>query len=85
MALDFPDSPQPGESYIDDCGNEWIYNAVDNSWTINPPAFDFPDVDPDSIWARANDGTITPINADDVLNMGTQNSDINLSDFPETF
>jgi len=85
MALDFPDNPNPGDSHIDDCGNEWIYNAVDNSWSINPPAFEFPDVDPDSIWARAADGTITPINASDVLNMGTQNSDINLSDFPETF
>ena len=85
MALDFPDSPQPGESHLDDCGNEWIYDAVDNSWSINPPEFEFPNVDPDSIWARANDGTITPINPNDVLNMGTQNSDINLSDFPETF
>ena len=85
MALDFPNNPNPGDSYTDDCGNEWIYNAVDNSWSINAPTFEFPDVDPDSIWARAADGTITPINADDVLNMGTQNSDINLSDFPETF
>ena len=85
MALNFPDSPDPGDSYTDDCGNEWIYNGEDNSWAISPPAFEFPDVDPDSIWARAADGTITPINASDVLNMGAQNSDINLESFPETF
>ena len=49
MALDFPDNPNHGDPYEDDCGNEWVYNSIDNSWTINPPEFNFPDVDPDSI------------------------------------
>ena len=89
MALDFPPNstdpnpPQNGDEWKDDCGNNWVYDSTDNKWTIDPPEFDFPDVDPDSIWARTAGGEITPINADDVLNMGTQNSDINLEDFQE--
>ena len=85
MALDFPNPPgNDGTTWEDDCGNTWVYDSTDNKWTIRPPEFDFPEVDPDAIWARTAEGEISPINPNDVLNMGAQNSDINLEDFPET-
>ena len=81
MALDFPNPPQAdGAPWIDDCDNEWIYHAASNSWAINPPAIVLPDVDPDVIWARQGT-TIAPINAGDVLNMGTQNAEIDFNSF----
>ena len=84
MALNFPNPPgATGTTWEDDCGNIWVYDATDNKWSIRPPEFDFPDVDPDSIWARAADGTITPINAGDNLDMGVQNAEIDLTNFPE--
>ena len=84
MALDFPSPVPNGQEWEDDCGNTWVYDSTDNKWSIVAPEFDFPDVDPDSIWARnATTGEITPINPNDVLNMGTQSSDINLEDFQE--
>ena len=83
MALNFPQGVAGGTTWEDDCGNIWVYDATDNKWTIDPPEFDFPDVDPDSIWARQVDGTISPINAGDMLDMGSQNSDIDLTNFPE--
>lgn len=83
MALDFPTGVPGGTTYEDDCGNEWVYEATANKWTIDPPEFEFPDVDPDTIWARDVNGQITPINAGDELNMGIQNSQIDLTDFPE--
>jgi hypothetical protein len=82
MALDFPTGVPGGTTWEDDCGNEWVYDSTDNKWTIHPPTFDFPDVDPDSIWARTGT-TITPINAGDTLNMGTQNAEIDINNFPE--
>ena len=69
MALDFPIGVPGGTTWEDDCGNEWVYDATDNKWTIDPPAFQFPDVDPDSIWARTG-STITPINDGDILDDG---------------
>jgi hypothetical protein len=83
MALDFPTGVPGGTIYEDDCGNEWVYEATANKWTIDPPEFELPDVDPDSIWARDAAGQITPINPGDELNMGIQNSQIDLTDFPE--
>ena len=83
MALDFPTGIAGGTIYEDDCGNEWVYDSAANKWTIDPPQFELPDVDPDSIWARNADGQITPINPGDELNMGIQNSQIDLTDFPE--
>lgn len=83
MALDFPIAPPNGQTYEDSCGNTWVYNNTENSWTIDPPEFEFPDVDPDTIWARDLTGKITPINPGDELNMGINNSDIDLTDFPE--
>lgn len=83
MTLDFPTGQPNGHTYIDDCGNIWVYDSTLNSWTIDPPEFEFPDVDPDTIWARDADGQITPINAGDELNMGINNADIDLTDFPE--
>ena len=82
MALDFPQGVANGTTWEDDCGNVWVYDSTDDKWTIRPPEFEFPDVDPDSIWARAGN-TITPINAGDTLDMGSQNSDIDLTNFPE--
>ena len=52
----------------------WVYDATDNKWTLDPPVFEFPDVDPDSIWARTGT-TITPINAGDNLDKGVQSGD----------
>ncbi len=83
MTLNFPINPPNGQTYEDSCDNTWVYNKTENSWTIDPPEFEFPDVDPDSIWARDSTGQITPINAGDELNMGINNSDIDLTDFPE--
>jgi hypothetical protein len=91
MALNFPAPPQAtGTTWNDPCGNVWVAENVTDTegnnvlkWTIRPPEFDFPDVDPDSIWARQADGTISPINAGDMLDMGSQNSDIDLTNFPE--
>ena len=83
MALDFPTGVGNGTTWEDDCGNIWVYDATDNKWSIRPPAYDFPDVDPDTIWARAADGTITPINTGDSLDMGVQNAEIDLTNFPE--
>ena len=90
MALDFPPNstnpnpPQNGDKYTDGCNNVWQYNGTDNSWSIVPPAFEFPDVDPDNIWARTSAGKITPINQNDELIMGgSQAGDINLSQFPD--
>ena len=83
MALNFPQGVGGGTTWEDDCGNIWVYDSADNKWTIDPPEFNFPDVDPDSIWARQADGTISPINAGDTLDMGSQNSDIDLNNFPE--
>ena len=83
MTLDFPQGVGGGTTWDDPCGNEWVYDDADNKWTIRPPAFEFPDVDPDSIWARDANGVITPINAGDELNMGEQNANIDLTNFPE--
>ncbi len=83
MTLNFPITPPNGQTYEDSCGNSWVYNSTENSWTIDPPDFEFPDVDPDSIWARDAQGQITPINSGDELNMGIQNSQIDLTNFPE--
>ena len=79
MALDFPTGVPDGTTYEDDCGNDWVYEATANKWTI----IESPDVDPDTIWARDVNGQITPVNSGDELNMGIQNSQINLTDFPE--
>ncbi len=49
MALDFPTGQPNGHTYTDDCGNIWVYDSTLNSWTIDPPEFEFPDVDPDTI------------------------------------
>ena len=27
-----------GTTWEDDCGNEWVYDATDNKWTLDPPA-----------------------------------------------
>jgi len=81
MALDFPQGVGGGTTWDDPCGNEWVYDDADNKWTIRPPAFDFPDVDPDVIWVRQGT-TIMPRTEGDTLNMGTQNSDIDLTNFP---
>ena len=82
MALNFPQGVAGGTTWEDDCGNVWVYDNTDDKWTIRPPEFEFPDVDPDSIWARTG-STISPINAGDMLDMGAQNSDIDLVNFPE--
>ena len=78
MALNFPDNPPDGTSYEDDCGNEWIYNAEDNSWAILPPQ-----LNPDMIW-KYEAGEIKPVDLNVQVNMGAQSSEINLADFPET-
>ena len=87
MALDFPPNstdpnpPSDGDEYTDDCGNIWVYDSTDNKWTVQAPA----DTE-DAIWERdasSGTGVISPVTSTDVLNMGTKDSNINLSDFPE--
>ena len=87
MALDFPPNstdptpPSDGDEYTDDCGNIWVYDSTDNKWTVQAPANT-----EDAIWERdasSGTGVISPVNITDELNMGTKDSNINLSDFPE--
>jgi len=33
MALNFPNTPTDGQSWVDPSGQTWIYNAANNSWT----------------------------------------------------
>ena len=81
MSLNFPTNGDT--TYTDDCGNKWVYDASENTWTIDPPVFEIDTVDPDSIWVRSTNGTITTINSGDVLDMGTKSSDIDLKSFPD--
>lgn len=81
MALDFPSSPDDGAEYTDDCGNIWVYDETDNKWTVQAP-----ESEDDGIWKRdatSGTGVISPVNTKDLLNMGTESGNINLSDFPE--
>ena len=83
MALSFPVNPSGGDTYTDDCNNLWVYDDADNKWTIKPPAFTL-DGTSDNIWVRdTTTGVISPRNANDELNMGSQLGDIDLTNFPE--
>ena len=80
MALDFPTDGTT--EYTDACGNEWRLDSTTNSWSILPPPLDI-DVDNTAIWARDASGVIKPVNTNDELDMGSQRSDVDFTNFPE--
>ena len=84
MTLNLPINPPSGMTYDDGCGNIWVYNSNYNSWTIDKPIL--PPIDnipANAIWARTKDGAITSVRTEEELNLGSNNSQLDVSSFPE--
>jgi len=60
MAIQFPDSPNNGETYVYPLTQtEYMYNSTENSWAVVKPY--------ESLWKVSADGLLTPEKSTDDL------------------